>query len=90
VVVTFYQGPIEALESGERFLPSDTPVYPQVTFSTGTSSQKVAEAYAQVVDQQVQRGNVADLAAQLTKGKSTPDEKLAAIIQYLAKEIRYT
>jgi len=90
VRVRFVQGPMEALENAEGYLPSEQPVFPQVTFSTAASWQKVAESYGKIVDEQIQKGNTAELAAQLTKGKATTEEKLAAIVQHLSKEVRYT
>jgi len=90
VRVRFIQGQLEALENAEAYLPSDQPAFPQVTFSTAASWQKVAENYGKIVDEQIQKGNAAELAAQLTKGKNTAEEKLAAIVQYLSREVRYT
>jgi len=90
VRVRFVQGPMEAVENSERYLPSEQPVYPQVTFSTGAAWRNVAESYSKIVDEQIRQSNVGDLAAQLTKGKSGANEKLAAIVQYLGKEVRYT
>lgn len=57
VHLEFLQGPMDALESGELYLPSDQPVYPQVFFSTGESWQKIASSYAAIVDEQIAKGN---------------------------------
>lgn len=90
VRVRLVQGPMEALENVESYLPSEQPAFPQVTFSTAASWQRVAASYAALVDQRVQEGNVTELAAQLTKGKNSTDEKLTALVQYLSREVRYT
>lgn len=89
VRLTFDVGPMDALDNPFPGLPSDVPAFPNVTFSTGTSWQAVAEQYSQIVDKQI-AGDVSELVAKLTAGKRSRDEKAAAILQYVDREVRYT
>ena len=90
VSITFDFGPIEPLDEADSDLPSNVPAYPSVTFSTGESWQHIAEAYSKIVDRQIAATDLKSLIGQLTAGKPSLDEKAAAILQYLDKEIRYT
>lgn len=90
VRIVFESGPTEALEDAEIYLPSDMPAYPYVGFSTGNSWEHVAEEYAKIVDSKIANAPVAALVARLTAGKTSREQKAAAILQYLSREIRYT
>jgi transglutaminase-like putative cysteine protease len=90
VRIEFIQGPMESVEAAENYLPGDIPAYPQITFSAGASWQKIVSSYAAIVDQQIAKGNATDLSSQLTRGKTATEEKIAAILQYLSKDVRYT
>ena len=90
VRITFEQGPIEALETAESYLPSDSPDYPQIVFATGRSWQSVAESYAKVVDKQIDAKDVESLVKKLAAGKSSREERASAIVQFLSREVRYT
>src|SRR5690242_1052224 len=89
-LIFFEHGPMDALDEAENYLPSDTPAQPQITFSTGASWQAVAEGYAKIVDEKALPKEVESLASRLVSGKTTREEKAAAVLQYLSKEIRYT
>jgi transglutaminase-like putative cysteine protease/tetratricopeptide (TPR) repeat protein len=88
--LTFEQGPIEALENVENYLPSDSPGYPQIVFATGRSWQSVAESYGRVVDKQIDAKDVEPLVKKLVAGKVSREEKASAILQFLSSEVRYT
>ena len=90
VQIVFEQGPVEALEKVDDYLPSDAPTYPHVTFSTGASWHKIAEEYGKMVDAQIALADVKSLTAGLIAGKKTRDEKASAILQYLDRQVRYT
>jgi transglutaminase-like putative cysteine protease len=90
VRLVFEQGPMEALENAESYLPSDSPDYPQIVFATGRSWQTVAESYGKVVDKQIDLKDVESLVKKLVAGKSSRGEKAAAILQFLNREVRYT
>jgi tetratricopeptide (TPR) repeat protein len=83
-------GPIEALDDMEQYLPSDSSGEPQVSFSTGASWQSIAAGYAKIVDEKVNAQDVRAVSSAVTSGRSARDEKVAAILQYLAREVRYT
>jgi transglutaminase-like putative cysteine protease/tetratricopeptide (TPR) repeat protein len=90
VHLVFERGPMEALEEAETNLPSDTPHFPQVIFSTGNSWRQVAQSYGNIVDHQIASSGVDSIVSGLIKGKDSRDDKAAAILQYLDREVRYT
>lgn len=90
VQVVFDQGPMEALDELENYLPKDTPGQPQVSFSTGVSWQDIAAGYGKIVDEKAALKDVQSLVDGLVAGKTTPEEKAAAILQHLSREVRYT
>ena len=90
VRITFDYGPMDPIEDPEAELPSDVPAYPSITFSTGDSWQHVAEEYGKVVDKQIAGADLKALVGRLIAGKDSRDEKAAAILQFLGREIRYT
>ncbi|HYM78806.1 MAG TPA: DUF3857 domain-containing protein [Candidatus Dormibacteraeota bacterium] len=89
VRLAFDVGPMEAFDDAEPGVPSDLPAFANITFSTGSSWQSVAEQYSQIVDKQIAT-DVNPLVAGLIAGKKSREEKAAAILQYLSREVRYT
>lgn len=90
VHVTFDYGPQPGLDAADNELPSDVAPYPEVMFSTGDSWAKLANDYGNTVDSRIATSDVKNPVNQLVSGKTTRDEKVAAILQYLSTEIRYT
>ena len=90
VRIVFDVGPINPMEHAEPGLPGDLPAYASVTFSTGNSWQTVAEEYAKIVDQQIANSDLKVLTTKLLAGRNSREEKTAAILQYLDREVRYT
>lgn len=90
VQLLFERGPVEALEEGDANLPSDVPVFPHVAFSTGKSWKLMAESYEKIVDGKIAAANVQPMVKSVIAGKSSREEKAAAIVQYLDHEVRYT
>jgi hypothetical protein len=88
--IVFEQGPMEALDEAERFLPKDVPSQPVVTFSTGASWQSIAEGYGKIVEEKAAVRDVQVVVNGLNSGKTTREERVAAVLQYLSKEVRYT
>ena len=70
--------------------PSDFYQNPTLTFSTGASWQELAQAYAGIVAERLTNSNVNELAVRLTKGRSSREARMAAVVEYLNREIRYT
>ncbi|MHB8501691.1 MAG: DUF3857 domain-containing protein [Candidatus Acidiferrales bacterium] len=87
--IVFEQGPMEAFEPFESYLPKDVPSLPVVTFSTGASWQKIAEGYGKIITEKASAPEVRSLVDGLISGKTTREEKTAAILQYLSREVRY-
>lgn len=90
VRITFDNGPMETPDDAEAELPSDLPAYPSITFSSGDSWREVAEEYGKIVDKQIAGAELKPLIGKLIAGKKTRDEKSAAILAYLNREVRYT
>lgn len=90
VNLVFQRGPMAALDEADPDGPSDTPAYPQVVFSTGSSWQRVAESYGKIIDRQIASSDVRTVVAGLVKGKDSRDDKVTAILQYLDQQVRYT
>ncbi|HZV86550.1 MAG TPA: DUF3857 domain-containing protein [Candidatus Binatus sp.] len=88
--IVFEQGPMDALDEIETYLPADVPARPEVRFSTGASWQAIAEGYGKIVDEKAAAKDVQTLVNGLVSGKTTRDERASAIMQYLSREIRYT
>jgi hypothetical protein len=90
VRILFEQGPMEPLDETPNYVPKDVPLRPEALFSTGASWQSVAEGYGKIVDEQASEKDVQAIVAKVVAGKTTREEKAAAIQQYLSREIRYT
>jgi transglutaminase-like putative cysteine protease len=90
VRIVFEQGPMDALDEVEDYLPKEIPGQPQVAFSTGGSWQAVAEGYAKIIDEKASQKDVQSLVNGLVVGKTNREDKAAAILQYLSREVRYT
>jgi transglutaminase-like putative cysteine protease len=88
--IIFDYGPIDAVDDPETGLPSDTPAYPSITFSTGDSWRQVAERYGKIIDKQIAGAELNSIVDNLIRGKPSHNEKAAAIVQYLDREVRYT
>lgn len=90
VTWVFERGPIPAYEDEDPGLPRDVPGLPAVVFSTGASWQALAQAYARTVDERIAAKSLRSLAEQLTAGATGRDQRIAALMSYLNREIRYT
>jgi len=90
VQITFDYGPQPALETADRYLPSDAAPYPEVIFSTGESWHRLAETYARTIDSRIASSDLGPLVSKVTEGDRSPSDKLTSVLQYLSKEIRYT
>jgi len=90
VRLTFDYGLMETPDDADTKLPSDLPAYPSITFSSGDSWRQVAEEYGKIVDKQITGADLKSLVGKLIAGKVSRDEKAAAILAYLDREVRYT
>ncbi|HXM96890.1 MAG TPA: DUF3857 domain-containing protein [Candidatus Dormibacteraeota bacterium] len=90
VRIVFEQGPTDALDEVEDYLPKELPEQPQVAFSTGASWQAMADGYGKIIDDKASQKDVLSLVNGLVAGKTSREEKAAAILQYLSQEVRYT
>jgi len=90
VRITFDYGLIETPDDAEAELPSDLPAYPSITFSSGDSWRQIGVEYGKIVDKQISGADLKSLVGTLIAGKVSRDEKAAAILAYLDREVRYT
>ncbi|HEV2214209.1 MAG TPA: DUF3857 domain-containing protein, partial [Terracidiphilus sp.] len=90
VTLTFEEGHIDPLDPPQPALPPDYVGYGLIEFSTGASWQEMATKYAQIVDSHADPAAVQSIVNQLIAGKTTNEEKEAAIANYLDQQIRYT
>ena len=86
----FDGGPTTAYDDYLDNAPGDAYQFATLTFSTGASWQELAQAYAGIVSERLASANVNELAARITKGRSSREAKIAALVEYLNREIRYT
>jgi tetratricopeptide (TPR) repeat protein len=91
VRVTFDTGRLDPDDrDDDDFWPADTPEYRALIFSTESSWKLLADEYAKIVDRTVSAADVKPIVSKLIAGKASREEKLTAILQYMAREIRYT
>jgi tetratricopeptide (TPR) repeat protein/transglutaminase-like putative cysteine protease len=90
VRITFDYGLMETPDDAETEWPSDLPAYPSITFSSGDSWRQVAGEYEKLVDRPISSADLKSLVEKLIVGKVSRDEKAAAILAYLDREVRYT
>ena len=90
VTITYEIGSLESLESRDANLPPDAYIVPEIDYSTGASWQALATQYSKIVDSKAKPDSVQSIVDGLTSGKSTQTEKVAAIVDYVDQEVRYT
>ena len=88
--IVFENGPLDTLEPADENLPSEVPPYPNVTFSTGDSWQKLAQTYGKIVDEHTGDPALDALAKKIVSGKGGRDQQVEALVEYLNSQIRYT
>ena len=90
VKLVFEEGPIAPLKQALSYLPSDVPGYPSIAFSTGDSWHAIAQGYRSIVNSRIGDSNLQPALAKIVQGRTTQQQELTAIPEYLDKEIRYT
>ena len=87
---TLEQGPMDAMRDVEPNLPSDTPSWPSVEFSSGQSWATVAAQYRALTESRIRPDDARPLLAGL-KPDGTPDrDTIAKLVARLHREVRYT
>lgn len=88
--VTFRGEKLEAVEGLEPFSPSSAPSWPSVAFSTGGSWQKIAAAYEEVMEKQLESAaGVAELARRSITAGATDIGKSNQLLFALHERVRY-
>jgi len=86
--VVYEQTGVPASEESDIDLPTNTPADPLVQFATGASWKAIASTYAQLSDPQTLPAETQSiLPANLPADR---DQRIAAIVARLHKEVRYT
>jgi len=88
--LVFEEGPTERAPRVEPDLPPETTRYPQVVMATGRSWRDVATAYAATVAAAIADAPVEAMVKEATLGLTGRDEKAAACLARLHREVRYT
>ncbi len=83
-------GRLEGVESRDSYLPPEVTRFPQVSYSTGSSWQTLATEYSKIVDSRSDASAVRTVVEEQIAGKTTVEEKEAALVDYLDREVRYT
>ena len=90
VVTTFEGGPWKARDPIFPYPPPELWRSSSVLFSTGRSWKRVAARYLSIVEEQLKGADLRDYARQTTAAAKTRDTRIAAILERLNREIRYT
>ena len=82
---------LAGIDSDEDFLPTDTPPSPCIDFSTATSWNDVARAYAAATDPMIDSKALSQYVSGITAGFGAKGEgAVAAILYRVRKDVRYT
>ena len=79
-----------AVEEIEPFAPSDVVQVPCVDLAVGGTWEQVASAYAGIVEAQLRHADLRDPVREVTKGTKGRGEAIAALVQRLHRDVRYT
>jgi tetratricopeptide (TPR) repeat protein len=91
VKLTFESGALEINYNGDdSYWPADTPEFREVEFTTGKTWKHLAEEYSKIVDGAIAQADIKGIATRLVAGKSSREDKITAILEYLGREVRYT
>lgn len=71
-------------------LPSDTPWYPYLAFSSGATWQSVAATYSQVVDRALADADVRAAVEKASVGATDQTQVIDRLLAYLQSQVRYT
>jgi Flp pilus assembly protein TadD len=87
--VVFRGGPYPAIEGIDYYAPSTLPAWPSVGFSTATSWQEIARAYAEVVEGKLDITSLEALARRTVGPDDGPREKADKLLAALRERVRY-
>ncbi len=90
VRLTFEGGPYDPVGKPEMDTPTDHVGWPAIAYTTFPDWAEVARRYDAVVEGRLQASALDAWVKPLLAGKKTRDEKLAAVVAALHREIRYT
>lgn len=90
VRLAFERGPTPEAPPREPYAPVSVPLAPVVGVSTGESWPRIAAAYDAMVERSLAGGDVRSAVRGLTRGHDGREDKLAAIVAKLHRDVRYT
>lgn len=88
-LVTFTGGPYPALEDVEPGLPSTVVAWPHVSFSTGTTWNAMARAYAKVVADKTADAHMEDVVAGAVASTDPPAARIDKLLTWVRDRVRY-
>ncbi len=88
-ISTWETGPLAAIEFFEWNLPTDLAPRPYIAFSTGKSWQDLAAKFVTIVERQIAATPLAEEAKQAAGNETTRAGKIAAVLAYVQKHVRY-
>jgi tetratricopeptide (TPR) repeat protein/transglutaminase-like putative cysteine protease len=74
----------------ESNMPFDQPRWPHIAFSTGDSWPVIAEAYAEIVDEQIAAASADEFLPEKPAGNLSRKELVQAALDWLHDRVRYT
>jgi transglutaminase-like putative cysteine protease/tetratricopeptide (TPR) repeat protein len=88
--VTLEQGPLPAFSETPPSVPPDAALYPAITFTTGTTWQKLAAEYARLTDEKLRLADVQLLMAKINVKEGTREQIIRRAVTLLHSNVRYT
>jgi tetratricopeptide (TPR) repeat protein len=88
--ITIDQGPLPAEAESLDHVPADVVLYPEIEFSTGTSWQMVATAYAHLSEEKIRPSDVQTLIEKINAKDGSRSDIIRRIVASLHKNVRYT
>ncbi|WP_263451878.1 DUF3857 domain-containing protein [Hyalangium gracile] len=88
--LVFEQGPLEAVEPPEPFLPADAVSFPHVAFSTGRAWSDLARRYHETVEAQLAGADLERTARELVGDEKRRERVAARLAKWMHSQVRYT
>ena len=88
--LSFRVGPLEPIESRDRYRPSDVPPSPRILISTGETWNHMARAYSALVEERLQGSELGELAREAAGDTRDRREIVDRMLAKVQDRIRYT
>ncbi len=87
--IIFEGGPYAALEAPEDLLPPESAVWPHVAFSTGTSWNRIADAYGRIIDGKLGGVDFGPTVEKIVGPDDSPLVKANKLLSWMKERVRY-